>query len=87
MALIDLVVQFIAKLRSLGIDDSPAIIIHGGHGSSAGAMINEEVAQPFLPRLPTLLAIKRPVKRKTLNVSGAMRSILDISPTILNLSG
>jgi len=73
--LIDRVVQLIEKLRSLGIDDSSAIVIHGGHGSNVSAMINGEVVQPFLPRLPTLLAIKRPMKRKALNASGAMTSI------------
>jgi hypothetical protein len=86
-AMVDLVVQFMDKLKALGIYDQSTIIIQGDHGSVVGAIIDGEEIQPCLPRLPALLAIKRPMKSEALTVSGAFTSILDIGPTILNLAG
>ena len=84
---IDLMRQYIAKLKSLGIYENALIILQGDHGSEIKPIVNGKEVDVCLRRSAALLAIKPPAATGILKVSNTQTSILDIAPTILAYSG
>ena len=82
-AVIQLMRQYIAKLKSLGIYEDALIILQGDHGSQINPIINGEEIEVCLPRLPALLALKPPGASGDLKISDSQTSLLDIAPTVL----
>jgi hypothetical protein len=85
--MVQLLNNFIDRLKNLGVYDQAVVVIQGDHGSIIPAISNGISVAPCVPRLPALLAIKRPMSTEALTVSNAMTSLLDVAPTILNLAG
>jgi len=79
--------QYITKLKSLGVYEDALIILQGDHGSQINPVINGEEVKPCLPRLPALLAVKPPGATNVLKVSYSQSSLLDIAPTVLKFAG
>ena len=86
-AVIELIGQYMAKLKRLGVYDDALIILQGDHGSEINPVINDEEIEICLRRLPALLAIKPPGENGVLKISNAQTSILNIAPTILSFTG
>jgi hypothetical protein len=84
-AITDLVIQYIGKLKTLGVYDTALIILQGDHGSQINPVINGSEVKPCLARLPTLLAIKPPGGSGPLEVSKLPTSLLDVAPTVLDI--
>jgi len=86
-AIIELVVQNINKLKSLGVYDDSMIILQGDHGSQINPVVNGNQIQTCVSRIPTLLAIKPSRGNGSLKTSSAPTSLLDVAPTILSTLG
>jgi len=84
-AIVELVVRYIEKLKSLGVYDNTLIVLQGDHGSQINPLINGSEIQPCLPRLPALLAVKSPGTTGSMKISDVPTSLLDIAPTILKV--
>ena len=86
-AIIKLVVQYINKLKSLGVYGDSMIILQGDHGSQISPVVNGNKIQTCVSRMPALLAIKPSRGDGSLKISSAPTSLLDIAPTILSTLG
>ncbi len=86
-AIIELVVQYIKKLKSLGVYDDSMIILQGDHGSQITPVVNGKQIQTCAPRIPALLVIKPSHSDGPLKTSHAPTSLLDVAPTILSALG
>ena len=86
-AIIELIVQYIKKLKTLGVYDDSIIILQGDHGSQLMPVINGKQIQTCVPRIPTLLAIKPSHGEGRLKLSHAPTNLLDVAPTILSTLG
>ncbi len=84
--MVQLLIEFINRLETLGVYKDSAIVIQGDHGSGIPAVANGQPVTPCVPRLPALLAIKTPGNTEALIVSTAMTTLLDIAATTLNLA-
>ncbi len=82
-----LMLNFLVKLRDLGLYDSSLIVIHGDHGSSFPPVVDGKEVALELMRVPTLLALKPPRSTGPLRVSEAQSSVADIPATVLALLG
>ncbi len=87
LAVIELIVQYITKLKSLSVYDNSMIILQGDHGSQIKPVVNGKQIQTCVSRMPTLLAIKPSYSDGTLKISHAPTNLLDVAPTILSTLG
>lgn len=86
-AIIELIVQYIEKLKSLGVYDEAMIILQGDHGSQIYPEVNGESIRTCVSRMPALLAVKPPGGKYAMQVSYAPTSLLDVAPTALSVLG
>lgn len=86
-AVLELMRQYVAKLKKLGVYDNALIILQGDHGSEINPVVDGKEIDMCLPRLPALLAVKPPGAVGNLTISNTQTSILDIAPTILAYAG
>jgi len=80
--------QFIGKLKALGLYESSLIIFQGDHGSQIAPIVDGEPIKPCVIRLPAMLAVKpSDGPDRSLQISSAPSSLLDVAPTILAAAG
>ncbi len=86
-SILNQLVAYLEKLRSLGLYDSSIIIVHGDHGSQILPVVDGETAETFLPRVAPFLAVKPAGRTAPFSISYAPTSLLDIPATVLDLTG
>lgn len=84
-AIIKLIVQYIEKLKSLGVYNDSMIVLQGDHGSQIYPEVNGAKIKTCMSRMPALLTVKPPQGEGRLEISSAPTSLLDVAPTVLML--
>jgi hypothetical protein len=84
-AITELIVQYIRKLKSLGVYEDSLIILQGDHGSQINPVVQGKEIQTCVSRMAALLAVKPPRNEGLVKVSNAPTSLLDVAPTILKV--
>lgn len=86
-AIIELIVQYIERLKSLGVYDDTMFILQGDHGSQIKPVINGKQIEPCVTRIPALLTVKPAHGQGPLTISYAPTNLLDVAPTVLKTLG
>jgi len=86
-AIIKLFVEFLEKLRELGVYDDSVVLLHGDHGAGLPPKVSGWEATEQMGRVAALLMVKPFDARGPLRVSNAYTSLTDLPATVLDLVG
>jgi len=82
-----LFMEFLDKLRELGLYDSSIILLHGDHGMGLTPKPTPDAAEKRISKMSALLLLKPPMANGALQVSSAQTALTDIPATVLGLLG
>lgn len=82
-----LFIEFVGRLKELGVYDSSVIVLQGDHGSGFAPIFDGKVHYQQAGKVAALLAVKAPGASGPLRVSMAPASVVDIPATVLDMVG
>jgi len=82
-----LFVDFLSRLKSLGLYDTATILLHGDHGVGMEPRVSGLPTTKRMGKVATLLTIKPEAARGPLRATTAQTSLADIPATLMDLLG
>jgi len=80
-------VEFVQRLKELGVYESSAIVLQGDHGAGFAPVVDGTVRYQQAAKVATLLAIKPPRETGPLRISNVPASVIDVPATVLDMVG
>ena len=82
-----LFVEFLDKLKDMGLYDQAIILLHGDHGLGMTAEVAPAPFQKRISWFTALLVLKEPLARGPLRLSKAQTSLSDVPATMMDILG